>query len=1247
MKYDFSLDMKTENSLSLIIKNIKHGSIILEFGPGNGRMTKYLKEELNCEIYIVEIDEEAGMQAAKYSSDYFIGDIEEYIWIKKFQGIKFDYIIFADVLEHLYQPKEALDKSLDLLKDDGSVFISIPNIAHNSIIIDLMNNNFNYKEIGLLDNTHIRFFTYNTIIRLFQESNLEIVKQLATYSKVGETEFNNSYNELSPQMIYELKNKEYGEVYQFVFEVKRKENLKEDKEIFIDRIKKVQQHYYTQLFFDLGNGFNEENSILKQINDVKNEIEFCIPENEEIKQIRVDLINTSSVIVIEQISLVVKGEYIKADIVSHNAKYVADNMYIFDTNDPQILIDTNSHQDMQKVIIKYQIFLAEMNLNESESYLSNIFVYKDSQLSKLKLETDKEKEAIGKELSEVYEEIEAISKELNEVYEEKKVISYELIKACEEKEAITNKKNNELLEKDKIILEKEILLNSLINSKSWKITKPLRVGKDLVMRLFNNKNSHKSEIKYQHSNFSYIVSIFRFINLKNVKKALFYISKFGIREFSHILKSKLIKITDNSNYTLLPVIETDMLHHQTHKPYNLCQELSGSFTFPLDSLCRIDILTANYRTITSGIRLKLFDENGNLVRSAIVPGDQIKDCDYTAFSFEPIIDSANKIYRFVLKGLGEPYAAAWYNEEASDNDICIAGEGCINCKIYSSKKYEDSYQIWIEKSEPSKKALELQAKFDFNYRPKISIIVPTYNTPLNFLIDMIESVISQTYANWELCIADGGSRNIELKQKIKEYADKHNNIKYTLLKENMGIVGNTNKAADLATGDYIALLDHDDMLAPNALFEVVSVLNQDTSIDFIYSDEDKISEDGSRRFEPHFKPDWSPDTLRSYNYITHLSVIKAELFNSIGRFRPGYDGSQDYDLILRATEKAEKIFHIPKVLYHWRTSSNSTSENPAAKSYAFEAAKRALKDHLNRVGLKGNVEDGLFISSYKTTFEIANEPLVSIIIPNKDLSDDLSRCINSILNKSTYRNYEIIIVENNSTVKQTFELYEKLKKDKRIRVLEWKNPFNYSAINNYAVGYSNGEVLLFLNNDTEIISEDWIERMLEHAQRKEVGAVGAKLYYPDNTIQHAGVILGIGGVAGHLHKYSSRESFGHVGRLKVVQNLSAVTAACLMMRKEVFCEIQGFDKEFAVAFNDIDMCQKVREKDYLIIWTPYTELYHYESKSRGYEDTEEKRRRFKSEVDLFYRKWGDVLKFTDPYYNPNFTLDKEDFSLRI
>ncbi|MBK8783850.1 MAG: glycosyltransferase [Anaerolineales bacterium] len=563
------------------------------------------------------------------------------------------------------------------------------------------------------------------------------------------------------------------------------------------------------------------------------------------------------------------------------------------------------------------------------------------------------------------------------------------------------------------------------------------------------------------------------------------------------------------------------------------------------------------------------------------------------------------------------------------------------------------YNRWIDKNEPHRKQLaeQREASRQFHYRPLVSIVIPVYKTPIKILMAGIQSVIGQTYDNWELCIANGSPDVADVRRVLDSYARKDPRIKVVHLAGNLGIAGNTNAALSLATGDFVGFLDHDDLLAPFALFEVVVALKQDPDSDLLYSDEDQISKDGKKRFGPHFKPAYNKDLLRSINYITHFMVVRKTLGDKIGWLKIGYDGAQDYDLTLRAVEQAKRIVHIPKVLYHWRhwpsSTTNTPNVSPIAIKNANESGKKALMEHLERCGLNGEVEDGPDFTTYQVKYRIKDPaPLVSIIILNRDHSEYLYKCIVSIRTKSNYENYEIIVVENASQEEQTFRLYSELKKDPVIRIIEYKEPFNFSRANNYAVGHARGDVILFLNNDTEIISPNWLERMLEHALRAEVGGVGAKLYYPDNTIQHAGVILGIAGFAGHSHKYSPGNAAGYINRLRLVQNYTAVTGACLMMRKVVFYEIGCFDEQYELALSDIDLCLKAQSNNYLIVWTPYAELYHHESKTRGSENTNEKTARFRKEIDYFKYKWASFFLKGDPCYSPNLSLEYEDFRLK-
>ena len=559
---------------------------------------------------------------------------------------------------------------------------------------------------------------------------------------------------------------------------------------------------------------------------------------------------------------------------------------------------------------------------------------------------------------------------------------------------------------------------------------------------------------------------------------------------------------------------------------------------------------------------------------------------------------------------------------------------------------EIPYGPWYAAYIPDKETLEAQKKQNFAWSPLISIAVPAYQTPVEFLRQMIESLIAQTYGEWELCIANASPDNEEMQRVLADYSARDPRVRFHNLKENLGIAENTNRALAMAKGEFTGLLDHDDLLAPNALYEVVKALQEHPLADVLYTDEDKVTTELDEHFQPHLKPDFNLDLLRSNNYICHFFVVRSSIVEKTGGFRREFDGAQDYDFIFRCTENAREVVHVPEILYHWRTHKASTADNPASKMYAFEAGKRAIEANLLRTGTKGVVSHTQDLGFYRVKYPVQGQPLVSVIIPNKDEKETLQTCLEMLEKNTSYRNFEIIIIENNSTTEEIFKYYKELSSDPRIRLLRWGKEFNYSAINNFGASHARGEYLLFLNNDVKSINPDWMEEMLGVCQRPEVGGVGAKLIYPDNTIQHAGCVIGMGGIAGHMFVDMPADRTGYLHKASLLQDMSAVTAACLMMKKEVFEEAGGFTEELAVAFNDVDLCLKVRKSKHLIVYDPYAKLYHMESKTRGAEDSVEKVRRFQTEIEYMRCHWIDILKNGDPYYNKNLSLAKWNYSLK-
>ncbi|EGO6639530.1 glycosyltransferase family 2 protein [Enterococcus faecalis] len=560
-----------------------------------------------------------------------------------------------------------------------------------------------------------------------------------------------------------------------------------------------------------------------------------------------------------------------------------------------------------------------------------------------------------------------------------------------------------------------------------------------------------------------------------------------------------------------------------------------------------------------------------------------------------------------------------------------------------------SYPNWLARNEVLDIEAMTQEIATFHYQPKISIAMPVYNVEEKWLRLCIDSILNQVYTNWELCMADDASTDPNVKKILTEYQQLDERIRIVFREQNGHISEATNSALAIATGEFVALLDNDDELAINAFYEVVKVLNENPELDLIYSDEDKIDMDGNRS-DPAFKPDWSPDLLLGTNYISHLGVYRRSILEEIGGFRKGYEGSQDYDLVLRFTEKTtkERIKHIPKVLYYWRMLPTSTAVDQGSKGYAFEAGLRAVQDALVRREINGHATHGAANGLYDVYYDIESEKLVSIIIPTKNGYKDVQRCVSSIIEKTTYQNYEIIMADNGSTDPKMHELYAEFEKQLpgRFFVESIDIPFNFSTINNRAAKKAHGEYLLFLNNDTEVITENWLTLMVSFAQQERIGCVGAKLLYPNNTVQHAGVILGLGGVAGHGHYGYPHGDLGYFGRLAINVNYSAVTAACLLMKKADFDAVGGFEEAFTVAFNDVDLCLKVQALGRDNVWLHEAELYHFESQTRGYDDKGKKKKRFEQEKVMMEEKWGPLIE-NDPFYNPNLTRDIPNFSLRI
>jgi len=596
-----------------------------------------------------------------------------------------------------------------------------------------------------------------------------------------------------------------------------------------------------------------------------------------------------------------------------------------------------------------------------------------------------------------------------------------------------------------------------------------------------------------------------------------------------------------------------------------------------------------------------------------------------------------------LSGLDgfDHYIKSGRNEKRQSRFIEIRNFIENGSNFFSNKDYKN----WVDQYDYAGVDEGLYANFyqSLSYKPLISIIMPVYKVDSNYLEIAIKSVLNQSYKNIEICIADDCSRDSKIKYVLEKFSSLDNRVKYVIRDTNGNISEASNSALALATGEFIGLIDHDDVLHTNAVLWIAAELNKDRSADLIYTDEDKIGEDGDR-YDPHFKSDFNYELFLTQNMISHFAVYRASILKEIGGFRRGFEGSQDYDMTLRFLERASgKILHVPRVLYHWRAIAGSTALAPSEKTYTEGASILALREHVDRIGRKAKVTLAPELPQYfRVRFAVEDNPKVSIIIPTKDKVDLLDQCISSIKDISTYKNYEIIVLNNGSVEEKSLTYFDDISR-KGVIVVNDELPFNYSRINNLAFSYSSGDQVCLMNNDIEILTPDWMEEMLSFSQSSDVGCVGARLWYPDDTLQHGGVILGLGGIAGHSHKYLEKGAVGYFGRAALPQALSAVTAACLMIKASIFREVNGLDEGLSVAFNDVDFCLRVREAGYRNVWTPYAEMYHHESASRGTEDTPEKQARFNGEIAFMKNRWGDVLA-KDPFYSPSLTIEREDFS---
>ncbi|MDK2917584.1 MAG: hypothetical protein PWQ37_317 [Candidatus Petromonas sp.] len=1246
---------------------------VLDAGCAKGFLVEALRDR-GVEAYGIDISEHAISQVRE--------DIKPYCKVASILDPldrKYDLIISIEVLEHLteYEGIRAIENLCN--HTEHIIFSSTPEDIEE----------FTHVNVRPMD-YWVKLFALNGFIRDLDHDMSYISPQAMKFTKL-KTSFVNSIQEYD-RGYNRLKNEN---------KIIRNSNIILNQKVD-ELTNQISKKFISKLYIDNGDGFNEKNCIVADYNIKYKELYYDLENIKYIKSLRWDpMENQFCKLEINEIKLIYKNnsKSISMESIKHNG-LETDGGIIFYTLDPQIFIENVNSNNIQSLKIKANIKELDRNLIENKilELESNIKSLKDNIASKEEEIQEKEQKIISLDnsVSILKQDKEKQNKKIDKLLIEKQILKDNIAKLnsdidnyklqlsnIEAKLQIHKEFNSELKAELRNQLEENKRLNkkifSIENNKTSTVKKLKTEIKELTSKLTEKINI---EVKLRNN----INSLKRTIEdlenenkkLNNTLEEIFNSDSWRItkplrivgRNFKKILEKKVRianileeveLVTDNPNIAV---------HIDEYKIIgNIKKQLTikGWAFNQLGEKIKIEIILPKNKPINLDWHnredvFRAFDcKFDNALKSGfVIKIENLKAKDIVTFRIGNDINNDYKEYNVSVKNILKSQKAkkiAKYIDLFAASNLKKTISYCrkygikntlnkisYKLKCYSNEGYnhQEAYERWIQNNENYNIGEVLKEIKEFKYKPKISIIMPVYNVEEKWLRKCIYSVINQYYRNWELCIADDNSTKPHIKPLLKEYMKKDNRIKVVFRQENGHISRASNSALKIATGEFIALLDNDDELAPFALYEVVKLLNKYPDADLIYSDEDKIDGEGNRK-DPHFKPDWSPDTFMSLMYTCHLGVYRKKIVDEIGGFRVGFEGAQDYDLVLRLTEKTNKIYHIPKILYHWRVIQGSTAMGIEEKNYAYEAGYRALTDALRRRHINGVVEKTPDIPHFNVVYSVDKDTFISIIIPTRDYANVLDNCLKSIYEKTTFKKYEVIVVDNGSSQQETFELFRKYKtKYNNFRVLRLDIPFNFSKLNNEAVKISEGNLLLFLNNDTEVITPEWLELMAGYAQRKHIAAVGAKLYYPDDTIQHAGVILGIARKAGHAYVGCNKNDIGYFARLKLVYNYSAVTGACMMMRKEVFEELGCFDEKLEVAFNDIDLCIKAISKGYYNVLIPNVELYHHESKSRGYEDTPEKIIRFDKETKYLRDKWGKIID-NDPFYNPNLLLDNSHF----
>lgn len=1249
-KYNYQIDMSGQTSHSLILERITRGSEVLEMGPATGYMTRYLQEELSCAVTCIEIDPVAAATASQFSVKMIVADLDGLEWPEELKGKSFDHILFADVLEHLKNPWQVVQAAVQLLKPAGTMLVSVPNIGHSAVLMELLAGRFDYRATGLLDDSHLRFFTRKSLLNLLEQAGMRPVELTATTTAPEDTEFGQSYHSLARPLQELLQNREDADVYQYVVMAKRQEATAPE-ECLRDLIVKSAPGCkdFMQIYWP-DKGFAETRSVTAPVRELQEfqDCEVLLPEGAGTGgTLRFDPVNFPAYVQIKNIEL----------LSWDKAKAAPD----------QVLAGWSPATGF-----------ADLNLGEGILRINDPACLKlfctgdDPQVTLYNLPQFKQKAALRVRMRIARNWLQAAQREIHTLQAERTNLSQLLADRTAELKGL-----RQLL--DCKAAELDDLTGALEKSRAelLEMNTSLEYSQAEIEGLNTALENSAAELKSLRAKAADYEQ-----QLARIKSTFAWRAASGFKKIIRRSLMPLKRLRDllpgGYKQTLIPLNHLLALPDKGPGFWQAVDKdpqflLSGPFPAGWSEIRFQAAAAVPLKVRIYFDRGRGFNENESLAlgvvcsenlhdcRCIILLGNDIRQIRLDPgeaegrFTFASCTIAGITRFEILLRAFRLFFQRQGYSWYSIKLWLLQIGTSIIRGGPKGLWRWakriitpQDDYDLWLNHhtlTEADKKILKAECA-KLAYKPQFSILLPVYNVDERWLRSCLDSVLGQVYPNWELCIADDASTNDRVPKVLQEYAAKDARIKVVFRKKNGHISAASNSALELATGQYIGLLDHDDVLAADALYENALLLNRHPDADMIYSDEDKIGEDGVRH-SPFFKPDWSPDNLLGQMYTCHFGVYRTSIVRKLGGFRTGFEGSQDHDLALRVTEKTDKIYHIPKILYHWRTIAESTAAGAGAKHYTTSAGLKAVGEALQRRG-EGGWAEALehYPGHYLVHYPLQRRPLISIVIPTRDMARLLEKCLESIFHKTTYANYEVLVIDNGSVKPDIHHLFAKWRQrePERFRVMYLDIPFNYSRLNNEAVKQARGELLVLLNNDVEIITPNWLEEMAGQAMRPSIGTVGAKLLYADQTIQHAGVTLGIGGVGDHSHRGYGPEEVGYFGRLLIVADYAAVTGACLMVRKELFTQVGGLEEKLTVAFNDVDFCLKLLAKGFYNVVLPQVKLYHFESKSRGYENTPEKMERFLDEVNFMKQRWGNLLKH-DPFYNPNLTLDRQDFSL--